>query len=109
MLNHLHFIGQAPDLIEVINCMKSYLSYELQRNIIATEPTVIDLFKVNDQQYNFWQNKNYPELIESAHFYKQKYNYIINNPVKKGYIHSPEDWRWSSVSKIPSHIQISNI
>ena len=38
MLNHLHFIGAAPDLISVIRDMKTFLSKEMQKNIIATEP-----------------------------------------------------------------------
>ncbi|OGG91229.1 hypothetical protein A3H03_01665 [Candidatus Kuenenbacteria bacterium RIFCSPLOWO2_12_FULL_42_13] len=108
MLNHLHFIGQAPDIIAVVNSLKSYLSHELQKNIIATEPEVLKLFKEQDG-YHFWQDKNYPELIESIRFLEQKMNYIHYNPVKKEYVNNPEDWRWSSVSKIPTKIMIANL
>ena len=108
MLNHLHFLGQAPDMIRVVNSLKSYLSHELQKNIIATEPAVLDLFKGKDG-YHFWQDKNYPELITSEEMLEQKYNYIIYNPVKKEYVHYPEDWYWSSASKIPTKIEISNM
>ncbi len=108
MLNHLHFIGQAPNMITVVNSLKSYLSHELQKNIIATEPAVLNLFKEKDG-YRFWQGKNYPELIESIDFLEQKMNYIHYNPIKKEYVHNPEDWRWSSVSKIPTKIKITNL
>jgi len=108
MINHLHFLGQAPDMIRVVNSLKSYLSYELQKNIIATEPRVLDLFKEKDG-YHFWQDKNYPELMTSEEMLEQKYNYIIYNPVRKNYISLPEDWLWSSASKLPSKITISNI
>ncbi|HRY63608.1 MAG TPA: transposase [Patescibacteria group bacterium] len=107
MLNHLHFIGQAPDMIVVVNSLKSYLSHELQKNIIATEPEVINLFKEKDS-YHFWQDNNYPELITSEDFLEQKFNYIHYNPVRKEYVYHPEDWRWSSASKIPTKIAISN-
>jgi putative transposase len=40
MLNHLHFIGQAPDMIAVVRDMKKFLSKELQKNIIAAEPEI---------------------------------------------------------------------
>lgn len=32
----------------------------------------------------------------SESFYKQKLNYIYNNPVKKGFVSKPEDWLYSS-------------
>jgi len=109
MLNHLHFLGQAPDMIDIVNSMKSFLSRELQKNIVATEPNIIALFKEKDKnEYHFWQDKNYPELIESEKMFEQKLNYIIYNPVRKNYVHYPEDWCWSSVSKITTKINILN-
>ena len=109
MLNHLHFIGQAPDLIEVVRDMKKFLSKELQKNIIATEPNILELFKANNKEYHFWQEGNYPELIESIEFFEQKYNYIHYNPVKKKFVHYPEDWCYSSVSKIPTKIALAKL
>ncbi|OGG90698.1 hypothetical protein A3H55_03220 [Candidatus Kuenenbacteria bacterium RIFCSPLOWO2_02_FULL_42_16] len=107
MLNHLHFIGAAPDLISVIRDMKTFLSKEMQKNIIATEPETIKLFETKDG-YHFWQDNNYPELITSEEFLEQKTNYIHYNPVRKEYVHYPEDWRWSSVNKIPTSIAIES-
>jgi len=108
MLNHLHFIAQAPDLIGVVRDMKSFLSHEMQKNIIATEPNILKLFKINDKKYKFWQAGNYPIAIESDKFYNQKYDYIIYNPIARGYVSQPEDWRWSSVSKMSNRIKITN-
>jgi len=45
MLNHLHFIGSAPDLIAVTRDIKKFLSKKLQKNIIATESNILQLFK----------------------------------------------------------------
>jgi REP element-mobilizing transposase RayT len=100
--------GLEPNLINVIRDMKTFLSHEIQKNIIATEPDVLSLFKINDKKYKFWQDGNYPITIETDKFYNQKYNYIIYNPVAKGYVSQPEDWRWSSVSKTPTRIKITN-
>jgi putative transposase len=108
MLNHLHFIGQAPDLIGVIRDMKTFISKELQKNILATEPNILKLFE-NKGKYNFWQPSNHPELIEKEEFLNQKINYIHNNPVQKQYVHYPEDWVWSSASKITTGIEINQI
>ncbi|MCK4313066.1 MAG: hypothetical protein KAW88_10070 [Candidatus Cloacimonetes bacterium] len=39
-------------------------------------------------------------MIESEKFFLQKAQYIIENPVRKGYVNYPEDWKYSSASKI---------
>ncbi|MBU0577267.1 hypothetical protein KJ742_07025 [Patescibacteria group bacterium] len=108
MLNHLHFIASADDLGAVLRDMKTYLSKEFKRNILATEPNILKIFKKNGK-YNFWQNTNFPKIIETDDFYNQKFDYIHINPVRKQYVHFPEDWRWSSVSKIPTKIKVTQL
>jgi putative transposase len=108
MLNHLHFVGSAPDLIAVIRDMKTFLSKEFKRNILATEPNILRLFEKNGE-YQFWQDHNCPEIVETDWFLEQKVNYIHFNPVRKQYVHDPADWRWSSACKIPTRIQISTL
>jgi len=108
MLNHLHFIGSTNNLGAVIRDMKTFLSKEFKRNILATEPNLLKLFEKNGK-YNFWQNDNCPKLIETEKFFEQKMEYIYNNPVKKQYVYYPEDWQWSSIGKAPTRIEISNI
>ena len=108
MLNHLHFIAEADDLSAVIRDMKSFLSKELKKNIQHHEPDVLTIFET-DGKYGLWQKTNYPKLINSEKFLNQKIEYIHYNPVRKGYVHSPEDWRWSSASKLPTGIKISTL
>ena len=107
MLNHLHFIASAPDLIGIVRDMKTFLSKEIQKNIIATEPNILQLFKEKNG-YSVWQKTNAPKLIETENFFQQKMEYIHHNPVLKQYVHYPEDWYWSSASKIPSKIKIAS-
>lgn len=109
MLNHLHCIASAPDLGSVIHDMKAYLSKALRRNISATEKNVLSLFQESDGSFRLWEKTNYPKLVMSEEFLAQKVDYIHFNPVKKQYVHFPEDWRWSSVSKVPGKIVISDI
>ena len=106
MLNHLHFIGSAPDMIAVIRDMKTYLAKTLKKNISATEPTLLKLFE-NNGEYRFWKETNYPKMIESDKFLHQKMEYIESNPVRKQYVLYPEDWRWSSASKTPTKIAVA--
>ena len=91
MLNHLHFIGSAPDLSAVIRDMKTFLSKEFKKHILATEPNILKIFETNGK-YTFWKNTNCPKLlIEKEDFFKQKAEYIHYNPVRKLYVHYPED------------------
>ena len=51
-----------------------------------------------DRGRRFWQPTKHPEGIFSERFYVQKVNYIHLNPVRKGLVRFPEDWRFSSAS-----------
>ena len=108
MTNHLHFIGKSKDMGAVLRDMKTFLSKEFKKNILFFEPHVLKIFEDN-KKYQFWEKTNYPKLITSYKFLEQKINYIHNNPVRKEYVHFPEDWKWSSASKIPTKIKISKI
>ena len=49
-----------------------------------------------DRQRRFWQPTQHPEGVISERFWQQKVNYIHENPVQKGLVALPEDWRFSS-------------
>ena len=66
------------------------------------------MFKT-DKGYSIWENGNFPKLIESIEFFEQKFDYIHYNPVRKEYVYQPEDWRYSSASKIPGKIKITKL
>ncbi len=108
MLNHLHFIGTAPDMIAVIRDMKTFLAKKLKKNITETESNLVKLFEKNGE-YHFWKETNFPKVIESEEFLHQKIEYIESNPVRKEYVLYPEDWRWSSASKVPTKITVANV
>ena len=108
MLNHLHFISTAPDMIAVIRDIKTFLAKELKKNIGDTEPRILKLFE-KDGSYHFRKETNFPKIIESEDFLHQKIEYIESNPVRKQYVLYPEDWRWSSASKEPTKIAVTNV
>ena len=103
MLNHLHLVASAEDMIDFVRDFKKFTSKEIQKNLLATEANVLQLFATDDG-YEFWQESNMPKLIESEDFFNQKVEYIHHNPVRKQYVKNPEDWIWSSAnpeSRIP--------
>ena len=52
----------------------------------------------DDRQHRFWQPTQHPIGIFSQGFWKQKTDYLHDNPCRKGLVYSPEDWRFSSAS-----------
>jgi len=51
----------------------------------------------SDSRYRVWQRRFYPYGVYSEKKRLEKLNYMHNNPVKRGLVHSPEEWPWSSL------------
>ena len=98
MLNHIHLIASAPDMIAFVRDFKKFTSKEIQKNIIVTEPNVLSLFDIENSRYEFWEKTNMPKIIKSEAYLFQKIKYIHANPVRKQYVKNPEDWVWSSAN-----------
>jgi putative transposase len=49
-----------------------------------------------DREYQLWQEGSHPEVIVSERILEQKLLYMHYNPVRRGYVENPEDWRYSS-------------
>jgi REP element-mobilizing transposase RayT len=49
-----------------------------------------------DRERRFWQPSRHPEAIRSEKFWKQKLDYLHENPCRKGMVLRAEHWRWSS-------------
>ena len=52
----------------------------------------------DDRQRRFWQPTQHAEGIMTQKFWQEKVNYIHWNPVCKGLVRCPEDWRFSSAA-----------
>ena len=53
MLNHLHLIASSSDMIAFVRDFKKFTSKEMQKNIIVTEPSILKLFQVSENKYEF--------------------------------------------------------
>ena len=47
-------------------------------------------------KYKVWQEGFHPIGIDTAKFFQEKLEYLHNNPVRKGFVEEPEQWRYSS-------------
>jgi REP element-mobilizing transposase RayT len=44
----------------------------------------------------FWQHQYWDRFVRHARELSERLNYMHLNPVRKGLVKQPEDWRWSS-------------
>ena len=48
------------------------------------------------QPGNFWQKRYYDRNVRDSREFTVKLRYLHRNPVKRGLVVNPEDWKWSS-------------
>ena len=66
-----------------------------------------------DRERRFWQPTHHPVAIESERFWRQKSDYLHENPTRKGLVIRPEHWRFSSAAfwlsdgRVPSEVVLS--
>jgi putative transposase len=103
MENHIHLIASGENLSKEIGNFKSYsarccIDYykSTQRQIILDQLMINKLEHKRNRVYQFWQEGSHPQRISTQEMLQQKIDYIHMNPVKRGYVDSPEHWRYSS-------------
>lgn len=103
MENHIHLIVKSDGLSKKIQTFKSWTA----RNIIEMfkdNENYQQLFKLKKAKqrshtgsvHQLWQQGFHPKQILGDEMMIQKIEYIHNNPVKRGFVDHPEDWRYSS-------------
>ena len=111
MTNHLHMIvgvSGAASIGDVLRDFKKFTSKGIVKAIQENEQEsrqewLLNRFRfraANDKKitnFKFWQDDNYVENIISYGFYKQKLDYIHENPVRQEIVASAEDYLYSSV------------
>ena len=110
MPNHIHLIyrsmiGIKPE--QILGDFKRFTSKAIVRAIIDNhnenrKEKMLQLFQKhtrkssNVNEYQFWQHNNHPVELWSNKALDQKIDYIHYNPVKKGFLSNPEDYKYSS-------------
>jgi putative transposase len=103
MENHLHLIASAVSLSKEVGDFKSFTARSIvdllkanQANHILDQLKFYKLRHKTDQDYQVWQEGYHPQAILNEEMFRQKLDYIHNNPVKRGYVDDPAHWRYSS-------------
>jgi len=108
MSNHVHLIARSLNdaLSDLIRDIKRHTSRQMldlfQQDFESRRKWMELVFKYeakgnsHNNIYQLWTNENHPEELTSNKFFRQKLNYIHENPVRAGLIDHPEDYRYSS-------------
>ena len=106
MPNHIHLIVQTEsgvNLSDVMRDFKRYTSRAISKQLEADNQRLfLGIFAKaalpakGNTRYKIWQDEFHPEAIHSERFYKQKVNYLHDNPCRKGFFALPQDWLYSS-------------
>jgi putative transposase len=83
MPEHVHLLVDEPARCELSRAMQS-LKQSVARSLAlrAADP--------------FWQARYYDFNVWSQRKFVEKLRYIHRNPVQRGLVERPEDWKWSS-------------
>ncbi len=49
-----------------------------------------------DRERRFWQPSRHPVALQGERFWRQRFDYLHDNPRRKGLVRNPEHWRFSS-------------
>lgn len=102
MENHIHLIAQANHLSVEVGAFKSYAArkiidyFETVHDPILRELSLSKLDHKIDRDYQLWQEGSHPQEIQNDEMLRQKLTYMHENPVRRGYVDDPVDWRYSS-------------
>lgn len=113
MTNHLHLVIHSVQNLQsdILRDFKTYTSKELYK-LIKNNPQesrkkwMLDFFQKKgmenglNKKHQFWQNGNYPIALYSNRVIRQKIDYIHQNPVKAGFVDSPEKYYYSSANPL---------
>ena len=75
--------------------LKQRVARKLRSKRRTRNPNQQLLFK-DDQAPQFWQTRYYDFNVYSRKKHVEKLRYMHRNPVQRGLVSRPEDWKWSS-------------
>jgi putative transposase len=106
MPNHVHYIMSTNPLERLSDIMRDFNRFTSQRiTEVLKEMHRNELLEIFFQaakdegrgnRYKVWQEGFHPIAIDTGDFFQQKLDYLHENPVRKGFVEKPEQWRYSS-------------
>ncbi len=88
MPDHVHLLltplrnpdGWPYPLVDILQCLKSTTAHRINKLLHRSGPV--------------WQDESLDHVLRSDESLKEKCEYIRQNPVRRGLVKRPEDYRW---------------
>jgi REP element-mobilizing transposase RayT len=88
MPDHVHLLlsalrdedGWPFALVDILQCMKSATAHRINKLLHTSGPV--------------WEEESFDHVLRSDESLKEKCEYIRQNPVRRGLVRRPEDYRW---------------
>lgn len=99
MPEHVHLLVSEPEVgnpSTVMQVLKQRTAQALLPKKRRRDPRQRHLFGEEPLRRSFWQARFYDFNVWTTKKRVEKLRYMHRNPVKRGLVESPEQWRWSS-------------
>jgi putative transposase len=99
MPEHIHLLITEPETgspSKVMQVLKQRTARALLPKRKRKDPRQASLFGEEFQPRAFWQARFYDFNVWTTKKRVEKLRYMHRNPVRRGLVESPEQWRWSS-------------
>src|ERR1700752_4839872 len=99
MPEHIHLLVTEPEVgtpSTVMQVLKQRTARVLLPKRKRTNPRQRNLFADDPRPRAFWQARFYDFNVRTTKKRVEKLRYMHRNPVKRGLVEAPEQWRWSS-------------
>jgi putative transposase len=99
MPEHIHLLITEPEVgnpSTVMQVLKQRTARALRPKKTPSDPRQRFLFGDAVPRTSFWQARFYDFNVWTTKKRVEKLRYMHRNPVKRGLVSSPEEWRWSS-------------
>lgn len=107
MPTHLHLIAFDAEhdnerLKKTIDALRQFTGRRLadycHQKMPAVYGQLIGTPRRQDRTNQFWQPSKHPVAIWSEDVWRTKFDYLHDNPRRKGLVHEANDWRFSSAA-----------
>jgi putative transposase len=99
MPEHIHLLLTEPEVgtpSTVMQVLKQRTARALLPKPKRRSPRQHNLFGDAPKRRAFWQARSYDFNVWTTKKRVEKLRYMHRNPVKRGLVGAPEEWRWSS-------------
>ncbi len=96
MPEHVHLLLSEPETGTLADAIH-YLKLSFSKRVKSLSPISVQGKDANlGYREPFWQKRYYDRNVRNWQEFEVKLRYLHRNPVKRGLVKNPGDWKWSS-------------